>query len=290
MKKNNAAIIGLGKWGKNLIREFSTKTNVDYCCTTGSGKNISWLEDNFGNTIHTTNFQETIDNPTIDTVIIATPIDTHFELTKRALVAGKNVFLEKPPTTNAKQANELKKIAAENKRLLFVDHILKYDRNFILLKEKLKNEKICSIQATWMKYGTFDNDIYWNLLYHYVYLIFELTPDVSIKSVEKIIDEEDVVKILLDTKDNIPISIHINRKSEQKFREFSVRTECEQYVWKNDQLFCGNDNYSLNKNTIQPVSDMINDFLNQIKEGRTGMTTDFAPQATAIIKKIKSAK
>ena len=48
------AIIGMGKWGKNLIREFAKFSKVKTCITTGNKKNIVWLKENYPDTNHDT--------------------------------------------------------------------------------------------------------------------------------------------------------------------------------------------------------------------------------------------
>ena len=86
------AIIGLGRWGKNLLREYSKICSVPICITKSDKNNIVWLKNNYPTVRHTNRFEDVLNNKNIDAVAIATPIKTHFDLAFRALRAGKHVF------------------------------------------------------------------------------------------------------------------------------------------------------------------------------------------------------
>lgn len=77
------------------------------------------------------------DDPSIDLIVIATPNDTHFELAKQALVAGKHVVVDKPFTVTLSEAQQLKQKADEVKRLLSVFHNRRWDSDFLTLKALL---------------------------------------------------------------------------------------------------------------------------------------------------------
>lgn len=67
---------------------------------------------------HYGSYQELLDDPEIDWVYVSVPNSLHFEWSKKALLAGKHVLCEKPFTSNAKEANELVKLAKEKKLVL----------------------------------------------------------------------------------------------------------------------------------------------------------------------------
>ena len=109
MKK--IAIIGLGKWGKNLIRDVSKISCVKKCSSLGNSNNIKWLKKKYPSIQYTYNLKEIFADKEIDAVIIATPINTHYNLVKKALLAKKHVFVEKPLSSTLSNAEELIKIA-----------------------------------------------------------------------------------------------------------------------------------------------------------------------------------
>ena len=87
--KLNLAIIGLGHWGKKLVMEFNKSHKIKYCHTKGNTQNISWLKKKFPKIKVVTQITEILDDDNIDAVIIATPINTHYNLVKKALLAKK---------------------------------------------------------------------------------------------------------------------------------------------------------------------------------------------------------
>jgi len=113
-KMKKLGIIGIGNWGKNLIRDISKISCVKKCSSLGNPKNISWLKKKYPSIQHTCNLKEIFDDKEIDAVIIATPINTHYNLVKKALLSKKHVFVEKPISSTLSKAEELIKIAKKN--------------------------------------------------------------------------------------------------------------------------------------------------------------------------------
>src|ERR1700687_5400284 len=83
----------------------------------------------------TTDAASLLADPEADAVVIATPAETHFSLTKAALEAGKDAFVEKPLALRAAEAETLGKLAKARKRILMVGHLLRYHPAVVRLKE-----------------------------------------------------------------------------------------------------------------------------------------------------------
>jgi predicted dehydrogenase len=120
-------VIGYGYWGPNLVRNFALgpRTKVVAIAEQNAHRRdvakstypyIKIVED--ANAL--------IADPDIDAVAIATPIFTHYELTKRALAAGKHALVEKPLAPSVAQAEELAELAAKHNRTLMCDHTFVY--------------------------------------------------------------------------------------------------------------------------------------------------------------------
>ncbi|MFV3128582.1 oxidoreductase [Niveispirillum sp. KHB5.9] len=77
-------------------------------------------------------------DPSIDLLVIATPNDTHADLTRRALAAGKNVAVDKPFTVNLDEARELAALARQSGRVLSVFHNRRWDADFLTLSDLIK--------------------------------------------------------------------------------------------------------------------------------------------------------
>ena len=136
------AIVGMGRWGKNLVRDFSRVSKVKTCVTTGNKKNMMWLRKNYPNINFATDINQVLNDSDIDAVVIATPIKSHFTIAKQSLEAKKNVFVEKPLTKTVEQAKKLVGIAKRNKLCLFVGHVFLYNEIFSKIKKIHENSII----------------------------------------------------------------------------------------------------------------------------------------------------
>jgi predicted dehydrogenase len=123
----NLGIVGYGYWGPNLVRNFAelSRCRVAAIADLDEGK-LALAKRRFPAVHVTRDVNELIDDPTIDAIVIATPVWTHFKLAMAALKAGKHVWLEKPMTETAAQARDLVEEAARRGRVLHVDHTFVY--------------------------------------------------------------------------------------------------------------------------------------------------------------------
>ena len=86
--------------------------------------------------------EEAFANPQIDLIVAATPNDTHFDLARRALSAGKHVVVDKPFTTTVAEASELVALAANSKRLLSVFQNRRWDADFLTVRRVLSEGRL----------------------------------------------------------------------------------------------------------------------------------------------------
>lgn len=128
------AIIGGGYWGKNLVRNFFELGALKLICD----KNDSILQNlksRFQGTETCLAKSDVFTREDIDGVVIASPAETHFNLAREALLAGKHVFVEKPLVLDEDEGDELISIADEKNKVLMVGHLLQYHPVFMHLKE-----------------------------------------------------------------------------------------------------------------------------------------------------------
>jgi predicted dehydrogenase len=120
-------LVGLGYWGPNLARNFADLADAE----------LAWLVDvdearrvrygaRFPDARPTGRLADVLEDETVDAVIVATPVPTHAELAKQALLAGKHVFVEKPIALSTAQAEEVVAVAAERGLVLMPGHLLLY--------------------------------------------------------------------------------------------------------------------------------------------------------------------
>src|SRR5580704_5982159 len=91
----NVAVIGSGYWGANLVRNFHGLGALRVVCDRDSERLKSFRE-SYPECPTTTSFEEILGDETIPAVAIATPAEMHEDMVRRALMAGKDVFVEKP--------------------------------------------------------------------------------------------------------------------------------------------------------------------------------------------------
>ena len=237
MKK--IAIIGLGKWGKNLLREFSNVSCVTKCHTRGNQKNISWLRRNDPKVVHTTSIRDILTDKNIDAVAISTPINSHFKIAKNALESGKHVFVEKPMASSVIEAKQLIKIAKSKNLNLFVGHVFLYNEIFKKIKKIDKQESITYAHFAWKKFGTFDEDIFKNLLSHDISLILALfgSPNrIRLTNNVGFITTSDRISLELNFTRNRKCEVSIDRISPHKEKSVTFLTKKNLFVWNDDEL------------------------------------------------------
>jgi predicted dehydrogenase len=118
-------LVGLGYWGPNLARNFDELAELRWLCDLDPDQRERFAP-RYPNAHVTGDFDELLNDPELEAVVIATPAVTHYELAKRALEAGKHVLVEKPPAMNAAEAEDLVSTAEASGRVLLPGHLLLY--------------------------------------------------------------------------------------------------------------------------------------------------------------------
>jgi len=116
---------GLGAWGSNLARNVDELADLAWLCDTDEATH-EHARKRFPGSQVTGSFDELLADDDLEAVVVATPVPTHYALAKRALEAGKHVFVEKPPAMRAAEMEELVAIATERGLVLMPGHLLLY--------------------------------------------------------------------------------------------------------------------------------------------------------------------
>ena len=138
-------LIGLGYWGKNVLRNFYELGALHTACDTDQ-HTLAERKKEFPNVSYTDSFEAMLQNSDIKAVAIATPAVTHYEYVKQALFAGKDVYVEKPLALTAKEGQEIVDIAEKEKRILMVGHILQYHPAVIKLKKFIASGELGKVE------------------------------------------------------------------------------------------------------------------------------------------------
>jgi predicted dehydrogenase len=119
------AVAGLGHWGKNLVRNFDDLADLVALCDHSPEQQEAFAK-RYPSARMYGDFGEMVEDPTIEAVVVATPVPTHYALSKQALLAGKHVFVEKPPAMRGEEMEELVALAEERDLTLMPGHLLLY--------------------------------------------------------------------------------------------------------------------------------------------------------------------
>jgi predicted dehydrogenase len=175
----NIGIIGCGYWGLKHARNFHELAGADLTAICDLEEDsLRHIKDQYPYVSTTTNCAELL-NDGVDAVVISTPVSTHYQLAKDALLHDKHVMVEKPLTASSDQAMELVALAESRQRLLMVGHIYEYHPAVDFLRKLINSGElgdIYSIEAARLNLGLFrpDVNVLWDLAPHDLSIVLSL--------------------------------------------------------------------------------------------------------------------
>jgi UDP-2-acetamido-3-amino-2,3-dideoxy-glucuronate N-acetyltransferase len=177
----SVAVVGCGYWGRNLVRNFHQLGALAAVCETHPAR----LEEmrQLYRVEGVSRFENLLSMPQISAVAIAAPAAHHYELAKKALVAGKDVFVEKPLALRVDEGEELVDLARKHSRVLMVGHLLHYHPAVLELRRLVRDgelgkvEYISSSRLNLGKMRT-EEDILWSFAPHDISAILYLLDEV----------------------------------------------------------------------------------------------------------------
>jgi predicted dehydrogenase len=240
--------IGLGHWGPNLVRAFinSQRTQVGMVCDLSEAR-LETVRRNISSSIRcTADSQAAATDAEADAVVIATPTDTHYALTKAALSAGKHVLVEKPLAGRLDQAEELVELARRQQRVLCVGHVFLFNNGIRAVKSLIDRGELGSIRyifSSRTNLGPFRSDVnaLWDLGSHDV-SIFNYWLDAEPIQVTACgtsylnPNVEDVVVANFAYPNQVQACVHASWLNPQKVREITVVGERQMVVWNDMEL------------------------------------------------------
>ena len=178
------AVVGCGYWGRNLVRNFHELGSLGAICDVDA-KRLEELGQQFS-IVTTQNFDDLLDRPEIEAIAIAAPAAQHFALAKKAMLAGKDVFVEKPLALRVEEGEELVHLARKHSRILMVGHLLHYHPAVVALRRMIhegdlgKVEYISSSRLNLGKLRT-EEDILWSFAPHDISAILHLLDESPVR-------------------------------------------------------------------------------------------------------------
>jgi UDP-2-acetamido-3-amino-2,3-dideoxy-glucuronate N-acetyltransferase len=181
----NVAVVGVGYWGKNLVRNFYDLGALAVLCDAKES-----VEADFGHRYQGVKFYRefsaVLSDPNVTAVALATPAITHYEMTKAALEAGKDVLVEKPLAIDVKHGEELVRLADAKGRILMVGHILRYHPAILKLQQLIHDGtlgKINYLYSNRLNIGKIrtEENILWSFAPHDISVMLSLLNEMPIR-------------------------------------------------------------------------------------------------------------
>ena len=168
----NIGVVGYGYWGPNIVRNFSSipGAKVVSVCDLES-RALTQVAKNYPDMKVTHDSNDILTAPDIDAVAVITPVSTHFEIAKKALLNGKHIFVEKPFTASIDQAEELIELAEQKNLTIMVDHTFLFTGSVRKIKEYIDDDVLGGLyyfDSTRINLGLFQRDVnvIWDLAPH----------------------------------------------------------------------------------------------------------------------------
>jgi len=234
-------VFGYGYWGPNVVRNLHALENCQV--VTICDKNPAALKRAgrvYPGVNLTTDFSEIVTSPQIDTVAVVTPVWTHFELAKTALLNGKHVFVEKPFTSTPQQAEELIELAERKRLKIMVDHTFLFSGAVRKIRELVDNGTLGNLyyfDSTRVNLGLFQHDVnvIWDLAPHDMsimdYIIQEKPEAVVATGGTHLNCLADLAFITVYFPNKVVAHINVNWLSPVKVRTTLIGGEKKMLVW-----------------------------------------------------------
>lgn len=254
------AVIGIGGWGRNLLRSFAKKCEVIAVSSTANTSNLKQALA-LAPEAEPRALEAILADPEIDVLVIAVPIDRLYAVAGACIRSGKHLFIEKPAASSRTEIEQLMQLQ-QHGQVCQVGFLFTLDPCFLTLKEKLERKRLQSLRWTWKKWGTFNTDILLNLVSHELSTMIALMgkPPSSIVKVEL---EDNRCDIHVEYS-GVKALIHIDRTVRlRRSHSLEAITDRGTYVWSPGRLTGTPDGLDVSRkiNLIDQERDL---FLNSI--------------------------
>jgi predicted dehydrogenase len=161
--KVRLGVVGMGYWGPNLLRNLHELPIAEavYACDTRDAV-LEKVGLRYPAVRQTTDYRDLLNDETLDGIILATPVSTHYELAESALRAGKHVFVEKPLATSVADAKRLSELADELGLVLMPGHTFLYSPPVNMIRDLIAEGElgeIYSISTSRVNLGLHQSDV-----------------------------------------------------------------------------------------------------------------------------------
>jgi predicted dehydrogenase len=224
------AVVGYGYWGPNLVRNLwdTPGARLVSVCDLRTER-LAGVQARYPAVAITGNYDDLLKDPRVDAIAVATPVSSHFDLAFKALQAGKHVFVEKPITSTAEQAQRLIDEAQKRNLTLAVDHTFVYTGAVRKMRELVESNDVGDIyyyDSVRVNLGLFQHDVnvLWDLAVHDLSIMDYVLPAhpvaVSATGISHVAGEpENIAYLTLFFETNLIAHIHVNWLAPVKVRQ-----------------------------------------------------------------------
>jgi len=223
-------VIGYGYWGPNIVRNFMETPGFTVRGISDLAEGRQALAAARCPSAKVTNdYKALINDPSIDAIVVATPVNSHFQLASEALNAGKHVLVEKPMTASVEESQRLVDLAAKMKKTLMVDHTFVYTGAVRKMKQMIADGLLGDLyyyDSVRVNLGLFQHDVnvIWDLAPHDAsiveYLVNEAPTAVSALAVSHVPGQpENIGYITMMFKSSLVVHLHVNWLAPVKLRQ-----------------------------------------------------------------------
>jgi len=179
MSQTTVAVIGAGYWGRNLVRVYAELGCLSWICDS-SDEILAECRRQYPGVSCSRDYRAAIADVNVQAIVLAVPAECHAALAQEALLADKDVFVEKPLSLTVDDALELKLLAEERGRILMVGHLLQFHPAFMKLKGLVREGELGRIRYIYSNRLSFgkirrEEDIMWSFAPHDISMILSLT-------------------------------------------------------------------------------------------------------------------
>jgi predicted dehydrogenase len=227
------AVVGLGYWGPNWVRNFCQARSAKrlICCDL-SLERRKRIQQLYPNVELTSDLNDVLSDREIEGVVVATPVNTHYEIARQCLSASKSVLVEKPLATSQVEAARLVDLARERGKVLMVGHTFEYSAPVLKAREVIESGElgeILYISSIRANLGLFQHhvNVVWDLATHDISIILmllgQMPERVSCQGNSHYrTGEEDVALLSLYFPGNVMAFVHASWLDPNKIRRMTV--------------------------------------------------------------------
>lgn len=225
-----AAVVGVGYWGPNLLRNLAENPSIEvkWICDL-NGEILSRLSRRYPAVQTTSRYQDLLNDASVELIVVATPVNTHLDLSLAALRAGKHVLVTKPMAASARDCEQMIAMAEQKKRILMVDHTFVYHPAVQTMKSMVGRKDLGELlyfQSTRMNLGLYQPDVsvIYDLMAHDLSILNELIAEdpIEVSVVSKCaakLPQPDIAYVQLNYASGFLASLHASWLSPYKIRE-----------------------------------------------------------------------